>query len=73
MSPTEAIDRAINEHLARCPAPMADAEYLEGLAHAKRCLHDLPELVRHIRDQVPEYDHALKAKLTRALLLGCDT
>lgn len=72
MSPTEAIQRAINEHLARNPVPTADAEYVEGLEAAKRCLHDLPALVRHVRDQVPEYDWPLKALLTRALIQGCD-
>lgn len=72
MTPRDAIQRAIAEHLARNPPPMSDASYVEGLEQAKRCLHDLPALVRHVRDQVPEYDVELKAKLTRALLLGCD-
>lgn len=72
MTPGEAIQRALNTETAKPPA-LRDGAYINGLQRAKRCLHDLPALVRHIRDQVPEEDHELKALLTRALIQGCDT
>lgn len=52
---------------------MRDADYIEALEKAKRCLHDLPALIRHVRDRLPTYEPELKAKLTKALIQGCDS
>lgn len=71
MTAVGAVSRALAAEMAK-PAHMRDAAYIDGLQRALRCLHDLPALIRHVRDRVPTYEPELKDLLTKALVQGCD-